>query len=91
MPRFRFTSQTAAAFGRRGGLATFKKHGVAYMREIGRRGFQATTDRHFEGDRCNHLNALIRRGLRAQDPCPWNGVWQNYRAFPDQPETKDIP
>jgi hypothetical protein len=87
----KFTPQTAAALGRRGGLATCKKHGVEYMRAIGRRGFQMTTDRYFEGDRRKHLNALIRRGLRAQDPCPWNGVWQNYQAFPDKPETKDNP
>lgn len=27
--------------GRRGGLTTVKKHGIEYMREIGRRGAQA--------------------------------------------------
>jgi hypothetical protein len=56
------------------------------MRRIGARGFQVTTDRHFGGDRRKHLNELIRRGLRALDPCPWNGRWQNYTAFPDSQE-----
>jgi hypothetical protein len=53
------------------------------MRRIGAKGFQVTTDRHFGGDRRRHLNDLIRRGLMAQDPCPWNGHWQNYQAFPE--------
>jgi hypothetical protein len=56
------------------------------VRAIGKKGFQATTDKHFGGDRRRHLNELIRRGLMAQDPCPWNGVWQNYQAFPEVAE-----
>lgn len=79
----RFTSNTAARFGRLGGLATVARHGTEHMRTIGRRGFQATTDRHYGGDRRRHLNELIRRGLRALDPCPWNGAWQNFTAFPE--------
>jgi general stress protein YciG len=78
-----FTPANAKAMGRRGGLATVKAHGREHMRAIGRRGFQATTDRHYGGDRRRHLNALIRRGLMALDPAPWNGVWQNYQAFPE--------
>jgi hypothetical protein len=86
VPRFRFTSQTAAAFGRRGGLATFRKHAIEHMRAIGRRGFEVTTNLHFDGDKRKHLNALIRRGLMAIDPCPWNGSWQAYQAFPNAPK-----
>ena len=81
----KFTPQTAAVFGRRGGLATFRKHGVEHMREIGRRGFEVTTQRHYNGDKYRHLNDLIRRGLSAIDPAPWNRSWQDYQAFPDRP------
>ena len=77
-----FTRATAAAMGRQGGRSTFSRHGVDHMREIGRRGFRATCDRHYGGDRRAMLNELIRRGLRAIDPCPWNGAWQNFTAFP---------
>jgi hypothetical protein len=74
------------AMGQEGSLATFPAHGPEPMQTIGRRGFQVTTDRHFEDDRRRHLNQLIRQGLMALDPCPWNGHWQNYQAFPDEPE-----
>lgn len=80
----RFTSKTAAGYGHRGGASTFARYGREHMQAIGRRGFQATTDRHFGGDRRKHLNDLIRRGLRALDPAPWNGAWQNYQAFPTE-------
>jgi hypothetical protein len=60
------------------------------MAEIGRRGFKATCDRHYGGDRRAMLNELIRRGLAAQDPCPWNGRWTHYTAFPPQPP-EEIP
>ena len=62
------------------------------MQAIGRKGFAVTTDRHFAGDRRKHLNELIRRSLRAMDPCPWNGRWTNYTAFPEDPgDPEDIP
>ena len=86
-----FTRQTARECGRKGGLATLKIHGREHMVTIGRKGFQVTTDRHFAGDRRRHLNELIRRGLRALDPCPWNGAWQNYTAFPDPSRSEEIP
>ena len=72
--------------GRKGGKATLKAHGAEHMRRIGQAGFTATCDRHYGGDRRAMLNELIRRGLRALDPCPWNGVWQNFTAFPDPPK-----
>jgi general stress protein YciG len=80
----RFTTKTAVGYGRKGGLATASRHGREHMAAIGRRGFQVTTDRHFGGDRRAHLNELIRRGLRALDPAPWNGAWQHYTAFPEE-------
>jgi general stress protein YciG len=78
-----FTRKTAKAMGRQGGRATVARHGREHMAEIGRRGFKATCQKHYGGDRLAMLNELIRRGLRAQDPCPWNGFHQNYTAFPD--------
>jgi hypothetical protein len=80
----RFTRHDAREQGRKDGLATLARYGPAHFATIGRRGFQVTTDRHFGGDRWAHLNELIRRGLRALDPCPWNGRWTNYTAFPSK-------
>ena len=74
--------------GRQGGRRTFELYGREHMARIGRRGFEVTCTRHFGGDRRAMLNDLIRRGLRAQDPCPWNGRWQNNTAFP-APRTPD--
>jgi general stress protein YciG len=81
-----FTRKTARECGRKGGRATLGRYGREHMQAIGRKGFQATCDRHYDGDRRAMLNELIRRGLRAQDPCPWNGAWQNFTAFPRDPE-----
>ena len=72
--------------GRKGGQATLETHGREHMRRIGQAGFTATCNRHYGGDRRAMLNELIRRGLRALDPCPWNGAWQNFTAFPDPPK-----
>ena len=85
----RFTSANAKAMGRRGGNATLAAHGRDHFRTIGRKGFQVTTDRYFEGDKRKHLNYLIQKGLACMDPCPWNGHWQNFQAFPDKPEDSE--
>jgi general stress protein YciG len=77
--------------GRQGGRRTLALHGVEHFRAIGRKGFAATCNRHFAGDRRAMLNDLIRRGLMAQDPCPWNGHRQDYTAFPEPPSTEGIP
>jgi hypothetical protein len=37
------SKETAAAAGRRGGLATLARYGRSYLQTIGRRGFRATT------------------------------------------------
>jgi general stress protein YciG len=73
---------TKAEAGRIGGMTTKKRHGIEHFRAIGRKGFQATCDRHYGGDRRAMLNELIKRGLASMDPAPWNGAWQNYNAFP---------
>ena len=69
--------------GRQGGLRTYQLYGREHMARIGRRGFLATCTRHFAGDRRAMLNDLTRRGLAAQDSCPWNGFHQHYTAFPN--------
>ena len=85
----RFTKKTAQAMGRLGGLACHARHGAAHMQAIGRKGFQATCDRLYGGDRRAMLNELIARGLRAQDSCPSNGFHQNYQAFPPLPSSEE--
>jgi general stress protein YciG len=77
--------------GRKGGKATLETHGNEHMRRIGKAGFAATCNRHYCGDRRAMLNELIRRGLRSMDPCPWNGAWQNFTAFPDPPQESEEP
>lgn len=37
--------------GSEGGRATLAKHGVDHFRELGRRGFEAFTQKYFQGDR----------------------------------------
>lgn len=81
---------TKAQAGRIGGMTTRKRHGIEHFRAIGRKGFQATCERHHGGDRRAMLNELIKRGLASMDPAPWNGAWQGYNAFParaKEPET----
>jgi hypothetical protein len=55
-------------------------------------------DRHFGGDRVAALEWLIAKGLAAQDPCPWNGVYRDPGPMPsaggpkhDQEERQDLP
>jgi general stress protein YciG len=63
MPRF--TTETAAAMGRKGGQATMARHGRAHMARIGARGFAATVRKHYGGDRQRYLEVLRERGLLA--------------------------
>jgi len=48
--------------GSKGGKALVEKYGRAHMSDIGKVGFQATTDRYFGGDRRAHLDWLVRTG-----------------------------
>lgn len=48
--------------GRKGGLATVAKHGRRHMSQIGRRGFEATTELYFDGDEELHKRFLARMG-----------------------------
>ena len=78
-----------AEAGRLGGNTTKRRHGRKHYQEAGKKGFMATCNKHYGGNRRAMLNELIRRGLMAMDPCPWNGHWQNYQAFPDPPKTTE--
>ncbi len=80
----KFTRDTAAAFGRRGGQATVTRHGRAHMAKIGKRGFEATVQKHWQGNREAFLRRLKELGLMAQDPVPFNRAWQ-YEQRPGEP------
>jgi hypothetical protein len=47
--------------GRLGGLATFQRHGRQHMSAIGKKGFEATVARHWQGDRHAYLLFLAAR------------------------------
>lgn len=57
-----FTKDNASQYGRKGGLATVKKHGPAYMAKIGRKGFEATTAKYFGGDESAHRQWMAEKG-----------------------------
>lgn len=46
----------------KGGRAVAKKYGSAYMAKIGRKGFQRTTEKHFDGDSLAHKRWLTDYG-----------------------------
>lgn len=52
--------------GARGGRETVKRHGIQHMREIGKRGFEATVARHWAGDRQGFRDYLGLRRHEAQ-------------------------
>lgn len=80
----KFTTDTAATFGKRGGTTTVKRHGSGHMSKIGKRGFEATLQKHWNGNREAFLRRLKELGLMAQDPAPWNGAHQ-YEKRPGEP------
>lgn len=79
----KFTAETAAAAGRKGGLATVARHGHSHMQAIGARGFASTVARHWGGDRQRFLTYIQHRGLAVIDPFPQNGAWQRSIPKPD--------
>jgi hypothetical protein len=81
----RFTPDTAADFGRRGGQATVKRHGHAHMSKIGKAGFAAMVNKYWNGDRAACLRRLKELGLMAQDPFPANAAWSQKPQRPGEP------
>lgn len=80
----KFTTDTAATFGKRGGDTTVERHGKAHMSKIGKRGFEATVQKHWQGNREACLRRLKELGLMAQDPAAFNGAWQREKR-PGEP------
>jgi len=64
------------AIASKGGQAVVAQHGIEHMSTIGKRGFAATVARVFGGDRKAAIRRWIKIGLKAQDPFPENGAWQ---------------
>lgn len=52
--------------GSAGGRETLRRHGVEHFRELGRKGFQAFTERYFGGDRDEAISWLHRRAYERQ-------------------------
>jgi hypothetical protein len=75
----KFTKETAAAMGRKGGQATHQKHGHKHMSKIGARGFWATVVKHWHGDARAYVNYIIALGIAATDAVPHNGAFEHDR------------
>lgn len=56
---------TCREAGRKGGMATVRKHGRAHMATIGAKGFLATCARHWQGDRRGFARWLHARAALA--------------------------
>ncbi len=75
----KFTKETAATHGARGGRRTVERHGRQHMAAIGVRGFWATVLRHWDGNARAYVNYLIMLGLAATDAAPQNGAYEHDR------------
>jgi general stress protein YciG len=51
------------AAGSKGGRTTFERYGKEHFREIGKRGFQATVNRHYGGDAQEYLRVQRKRAV----------------------------
>lgn len=60
-----FTKQNASGLGRRGGQSTVAKHGNDHMKQIAKKGFEATTKKYFHGSRTAHIIFLRELGAWA--------------------------
>jgi hypothetical protein len=52
--------------GSAGGKQTVARHGKSHMQTIGKKGFQTTVARHWEGDAKSYVEYLHRRAHKAQ-------------------------
>lgn len=64
------------AIASKGGQAVVEQRGIEHMSAIGKVGFAATVERVFGGDRKAAIRRWVKIGLKAQDPFPENGAWQ---------------
>jgi hypothetical protein len=79
------THERAVQLGAKGGRATVRKHGIAHMAAIGRKGWYGLVTKRFGGDYQRAGAWLSRHGLRAQDPFPENGAWQTVPPMDPRP------
>src|SRR5690242_14366754 len=57
--------KSRAEVGRLGGLVCLEKHGREFYRQIGKRGYQATLARHWQGDALAYRRWLVAKGWNA--------------------------
>lgn len=57
-----FTKENARELGTKGGRANVAKHGRSHMSNIGRKGFESTTKRYFQGSEHLHKQWLADEG-----------------------------
>lgn len=64
-----------------------KKHGRTHMQEIGKKGFAATTNKHFQGDAGSHKEWLIQTGLFnywSSTSIPMKRDFNGHPVWPDE-------
>lgn len=69
-----FTKANAAKHGSKGGRTTVKRHGRDHMSRIGRKGYEAVIDKHFDGDESAYYQYLYQL-------CGWNYWLQSGRPM----------
>ena len=74
-----------------GGRARAAKLTPERRRAIAQMGFAALVNRRFGGDRQAALDWLTARQLFVNDPCPWNGVYQDPGPMPPAADQADDP
>lgn len=71
--------QDMRELGRAGGRATASRYGRQHMQEIGRKGFAAMVEKHWNGNRRRAVQRLAELGRMSMDAVPENGAWQKPR------------
>lgn len=90
-----FTRGNAAEMGRKGGKATYERHGTEHMRAIGRKGFDALAAKlgYMGGARRGALRQLLRAGrLADRGPDPTEALTWADRVLEDlDPTNPEVP
>ena len=79
----------------KGGLAVVKKYGKTYMQNLGKKGFQSTCQKYFDGDRQKMIDDLVARGVFAVDYAARDYEWywqaENPGPHPAHIEQYELP
>lgn len=67
--------------GKKGGLALVEKYGNDYMRDLGKKGFEATVLNHFNGDRAAAAAWLRGRGCLIERRRAWDSYAQEIYLY----------